>query len=146
MHHCFFAIFGEAMLFNITTTNKTLSPFAYQVSIHLKMKNLILITLLAIVANSAFCQTKPSTLDSAKAGTVNPATAFSMRYDQVFKRNTDGSFSPIKPVQINGEAVNSGVQIAPGASYGGVNVAAFEGHTLLVDTIKGVIVIRKFLK
>jgi hypothetical protein len=110
------------------------------------MKKLILMTLLAIAASSAFCQTKKTAIDSAKANTVNPATAFSMRYDEVFKRNTDGSFSPIQPVQINGEAVNTGVQITPGASFGGVDVAAFEGHQLLVDTIKGVIVIRKFLK
>lgn len=101
---------------------------------------------LSMPAMSAFCQSKLSPTDSAKAATVSPSTVFKMRFDQVFKRNTDGTFSPVMPIQINGEAVNTSVAITPGISYGGVDVTAFQGHELLVDTIRGVYIIRKFLK
>lgn len=110
------------------------------------MKTIILTAVLSFSAIAAFSQTKLSPTDSAKASTVSPSTAFKMRFDQVFKRNTDGSFSPIRPVQINGEEVNTGVTITSGVSYGGVDIPSFEGHYLLVDTIKSVYIIRKFLK
>jgi hypothetical protein len=110
------------------------------------MKTIILIAALSLPAMAAYSQTKPSSADSAKASVVSSSTAFKMRFDQVFKRNTDGSYSPIRPIQINGEAVNTGVFITPGVSYGGVDVAAFQGHYLLVDTIRDVYIIRKFLK
>ncbi|HTD41913.1 MAG TPA: hypothetical protein VK671_14895 [Mucilaginibacter sp.] len=110
------------------------------------MKKLILIVALSVSAAYAFCQTKKPAPDSAKASAVSSSTAFKMRFDQVFKRNTDGSFSPIMPIQINGEAVGTGVQITSAVSYGGVDVPSFEGHYLLVDTIKRMYIIRKFLK
>jgi ABC-type glycerol-3-phosphate transport system substrate-binding protein len=107
------------------------------------MKKLILIATLALSANFAFSQTKPKTTDTAKSQSVTRTTSFRMRYDQVFKRNTDGSFSALQPVQINGETVGSGLAFTRGTTFGGVDIATYEGHDLLVDTLKGVVIIRK---
>ncbi|MDB5026240.1 MAG: hypothetical protein JWP78_3995 [Mucilaginibacter sp.] len=107
------------------------------------MKNLILIAALASSVNCAFSQSRPKTTDTAKNQSVTRAVSFRVSYDQVFKRNTDGSFSAIQPVQINGETVGSGLAFFRGTTFGGVDVAAYEGHDLLIDTLKGVVIIRK---
>jgi hypothetical protein len=109
------------------------------------MKKLILIATLALSANFVFGQTKSKTTDTAKNQPVTRTTSFRMRYDQVFKRNTDGSFSALQPVQINGETVGSGLAFTRGTTFGGVDIATYEGHDLLVDTLKGVVIIRKVL-
>lgn len=111
-----------------------------------KMKIATLIIVLAGLAVNASGQTQKRQTGSDRDTTSSTATAFRMQFDQVFKRNTDGSFSPLVPIQINGEAVNTGVQITSGIGYGGVDVTLYQGHYLLVDTIKGVYIIRKFLK
>jgi hypothetical protein len=107
------------------------------------MKKLILIAALALSANGAFSQTKAKTTDTAKSPSVTRTASFRVRYDQVFKRNDDGSFSAIQPVQINGETIGSGLPFTRGTTFGGVDVAAHEGHDLLIDTIKSVVIIRK---
>lgn len=107
------------------------------------MKKLILLVILAIISVGAFGQTKTS--DTPKNTPVTTNTAFKVKYDYVFKRNSDGSYTTLYPVQINGDMIASGASFPPGTSFGGVDVAAHAGHDMMIDTINRVVIIRKFL-
>ena len=107
------------------------------------MKKLILIIALAIAANYAFSQTTKKAIDTAKNDPVPSSTARRVTYDQVFKRNFDGSYSAIRPVQINGENIGSDVPFTRGTTFGGVDMAGYAGHDLLIDTSRRMIIIRK---
>ena len=41
-----------------------------------------------------------------------------------FARNPDGSWSPVRPVFINGVTMGPGVRFMPGVSFGGVDLAS----------------------
>jgi hypothetical protein len=110
------------------------------------MKKLILLLALAAFANCAFSQAKTKKPDTAKDTLVNTATSFKMHYDDLFKRNADDSISPIQQLMINGEMVPTSTKIANGVTYGGIDLSAYTGHDMLVDTARGVVIIRKFLK
>ncbi|HEY9002716.1 MAG TPA: hypothetical protein VIM89_15275 [Mucilaginibacter sp.] len=110
------------------------------------MKKLIILTVLVLTAIGAFGQTKTKTDDTSKNAPVTTNTAFRVHYDYVFKRNTDGSYSALYPVQVNGDMIGSGASFPPGTSFGGVDVAAYAGHDLMIDTVNKVVIIRKFLK
>ena len=99
---------------------------------------------LAILANCAFSQTKSKPKDSTK--NAPSGAPYRVKYDQVFTRNSDGSYSPIKTVQINGEIMGSDVPFKAGTSFGGVDVAAMAGHDLLIDTVKNIVIIRSIFK
>jgi hypothetical protein len=100
---------------------------------------------LAIATIGAFGQSKTQTDDTSKNAPVRTNTAFRVHYDYVFKRNTDGSYSTLYPVQINGDIIGSGASFPAGTSFGGVDVAAYAGHDIMIDTIKRVVIIRRFL-
>jgi hypothetical protein len=110
------------------------------------MKRIILSIILTISTILAFGQSKAKTKDTAANIPTITNTAFKVRYDYVFKRNSDGTYSALYPVQVNGDIIGSGIPFAQGTPFGGVDVAAHAGHDLLIDTVKGVIIIRKFLK
>jgi hypothetical protein len=107
------------------------------------MKKLILIIALAVTTNCAFSQTTRKAIDTGKNDPVPSATAHRVTYDQVFKRNFDGSFSAIRPVQINGEHLGSDIPFTRGKTFGGVDLAGYADHDLLIDTARGVVIIRK---
>lgn len=106
----------------------------------------MLIAILASLADGAFCQTK-SRIDNVvvKNTAVTSTSAFKVSFDYVFKRNFDGTFSPNFPVQVNGEIMGAGAPFTRIQAFGGVNVGAYEGHSILIDTIGKVVLIRKFL-
>lgn len=108
------------------------------------MKKLILLIALAITSIGAFGQAKTNDTSKNTPGTTN--TAFRVKYDYVFKRNPDGSYTAQYPVQINGDIIGSGASFPPGRSFGGIDVAAYAGHDILIDTVNKVIIIRRFLK
>jgi len=109
------------------------------------MKKLTLVAVLVLATACAFGQTKTKSNDTAKNAPVITTTAFRVKYDYVFKRNADGSYTPLHPVQINGDIIGSGAPFPLGATFGGVDVAAHAGHDLLIDTVRGVVIIRRFL-
>lgn len=41
-----------------------------------------------------------------------------------FVRNPNGSWSPVRPVTLNGVTMGPGVQFVPGVSFGGVDLAS----------------------
>jgi len=108
------------------------------------MKKLILLTVLIVGTVTAFGQAR--TKDTSKNTPVTTNTAFRVKYDYVFKRNSDGSYTTQYPVQINGDIIGSGTSFPPGTPFGGVDVAAHAGHDLLIDTVRRVVIIRRFLK
>jgi hypothetical protein len=112
------------------------------------MKKLMLVTLLALLADGAFCQSKSKTTDTAKnnnnSETISP-TSFKVSFDYLFKRNFDGTFSPNFPIQVNGEIMGAGAPFTKIQAFGGINVGAYEGHSIMIDTIGKVVLIRKFL-
>src|SRR3569833_2937206 len=110
------------------------------------MKKLILSAVLVIAAIGASGQAKTKTNDTSKNTSVITNTAFRVKYDYVFKRNTDGSYSTLYPVQIKSEIIGSGASFPAGTSFGGVDVAAHAGHDIMIDTVKKVVIIRQFLK
>jgi hypothetical protein len=110
------------------------------------MKKLMLATLLALLADGAFCQSKSKTTDTAKNNTeTTSTTAFKVSFDYLFKRNFDGTFSPNFPIQVNGEIMGAGAPFTKIQAFGGINVGAYEGHNIMIDTIGKVVLIRKFL-
>jgi len=111
-----------------------------------KMKRIILSAILTLSTVLAFGQSKAKAKDTSANTPTITNTAFKVNYDYVFKRNSDGSYSALFPVQVNGDIIGSGIPFTQGTPFGGVDVAAHAGHDLLIDTVKGVVIIRKFLK
>ncbi len=69
-----------------------------------------------------------------------------MHYDDLFKHNADGSTSPIRPLEINGEMVGTDTKIVNGLKYGGIVLSAYLDHDMLVDTQRSVVIIRQIIK
>ena len=69
-----------------------------------------------------------------------------MHYDDLFRHNADGTISPIKILQINGEMVNTDTKIVNGLKYGGIVLSAYLDHDMLVDTQRSVVIIRQIIK
>ncbi|MDO3625229.1 hypothetical protein [Mucilaginibacter sp. BT774] len=67
------------------------------------MKRLILSIVLSMAAVLAFGQSKAKTKDTSRNIPTTTNTAFRVKFNDVFKRNTDGSYSTLYPVQINGD-------------------------------------------
>ncbi|MBS1501279.1 MAG: PAS domain-containing protein [Bacteroidetes bacterium] len=65
---------------------------------------------------------------------------------QTFHGNADNSISPMLPLEIHGEMVNTATKIANGVKYGGIEIMRYTGHDALVDTMRGVVIVHKFLK
>ena len=105
------------------------------------MKKLIPLLALTLSAAGVFGQSKGTVKDT----TASP-TAFKMSYDDLFRHNADNSVSPKQPLMINGELVNTDIKITNGVKYGGVYLSNYAGHDMLVDTAKGLVIIRRFIK
>lgn len=109
------------------------------------MKKIILAAFLLLTTVGAFCQQRSKKADTAQNTPVASGSAFRVHYDFLFKRNADGSVSPAQILEVNGEMINTSVKIARGVMYGGIDLGAVAGHDMLVDTAKGVVIIRKVL-
>ncbi|HVW14793.1 MAG TPA: hypothetical protein VHB54_13240 [Mucilaginibacter sp.] len=105
-----------------------------------------------ITAVLAFCslvglgQAKPKPAAATDDTTSIPSTAFRMHFDDLFRHNADNSISPMLPLEIHGEMVNTATKIANGVKYGGIEIMRYTGHDALVDTMRGVVIVHKFLK
>lgn len=112
------------------------------------MKKLILILTLFLCVQVASAQSKKDKrIDTTQdKPTPTSPTMFRMHYADLFRQNADASWSPKQPLMINGEMVGTNVKIARGARYGGLDLLGDFGHDAMVDTAKGVVIIRKFVK
>ncbi|HVS94456.1 MAG TPA: hypothetical protein VHE59_20600 [Mucilaginibacter sp.] len=109
------------------------------------MKTLITV-MLGICSLAALGQTKSKATTAANDTTSTPSTAFRMHFDDLFRHNADNSISPMLPLEIHGEMVNTATKIANGVKYGGIEIMRYTGHDALVDTMRGVVIVHKFLK
>jgi hypothetical protein len=90
-------------------------------------------------------QSKKKMKDTIKT-TGAVSSPFRMHYDDLFRKNADGSTSPVQPLMINGEMVPTSTKLINGVKYGGLDLLRNSGHDLLVDTLRGVVIVRKILK
>jgi hypothetical protein len=110
------------------------------------MERITLAMIYMLFAIVAVGQSKQKTTDTAKNSPAPSTTTFRMHFDDIFKRNADNTVSPKLPLEINGEMVNTSTKIVGGVKYGGIDISYYAGHDALVDTLKGVVIIRQFLK
>jgi hypothetical protein len=109
------------------------------------MKKLTLLIVITLFANLAFSQTKTDSTLKLSSNTNN--TAFRVKFEEVFINNGNGSFTPKYRTQIGGVTMGpGGVAFGQGVSFGGVDIASYKGHDLLIDTLKGVVIIRNIFK
>jgi hypothetical protein len=66
---------------------------------------LIALSIIGLTAGVAFAQTRPLTCSD-------------------FKRNPNGSWSPLVGITLNGVTMGPGVSFTPGVSFGGVDLAS----------------------
>ena len=109
------------------------------------MKKLLLSIALIMSASFAFCQTKT---DSPKTSVSNVSnTAFRVKFDDLFISNPNGSVTPKYRTQVGGVTMGpGGVAFQSGVSMGGLDIAANKGHDMLIDTVKGIVIIRGIFK
>lgn len=62
----------------------------------------------------------------------------------MFLRNTNGTLTPVRPININGITFGPGVSFGPGVLFGGVNIFDFLDAAIEADQVDGVWVIRGF--
>lgn len=111
------------------------------------MKTLVLILMSLFLAISTSPQSKKDKrADTSLYRPASTTTMFRMHYDDMFKQNTDATWSPKLPLMINGEMVGTNVKIARGVTYGGMDLLGNFGHDAMVDTARGVVIIRRFVK
>ena len=111
------------------------------------MKNLLLIPALLLCLHAATAQSKKDKrIDTNANKPTATSSMFRMHYADLFRQNADGTWSPKQPLMINGEMVGTDTKIARGVRYGGIDLLSSFGHDMLVDTAKGVVIIRQVVK
>ncbi|HWD88347.1 MAG TPA: hypothetical protein VG367_09490 [Mucilaginibacter sp.] len=109
------------------------------------MKKIISLVIIVFLAKIAFGQTKPDS--NSKPSASSSQTAFRVKFEDVFTNNSNGSITPKYRTQIGGVIMGpGGVSFGQGVSMGGVDIALYKGHDLLIDTLKGVVIIRNIFK
>lgn len=92
------------------------------------MKKLLLLIVCSIAVSNGFSQTSQSKLKKDTAKTEVQRTVIRVPFNQIFKENDNGSFSPLYTVFVNG------VTMSPGVS--------FSAGVLAVDTVKGKVILK----
>jgi len=64
-----------------------------------------------------------------------------VRFDSVFKVNSDGTITPLQTTRIGGVTITPGVTISGTVGIGGINIAQYVGRDLEITTDGGAIVI-----
>lgn len=112
------------------------------------MKILLFILALFLSIQAASAQSKKDKrIDTTQdKPTPSSPTMFRMHYADLFRQNVDATWSPKQPLMINGEMVGTDVKLVRGARYGGLDLLGDFGHDAMVDTARGVVIIRQFVK
>jgi len=112
----------------------------------LVMKTIFLAAVFAVAATGACAQSKNKAADTAKSNAATAPGPFRMHFNQLFRQNADASYSPVQPLMINGEMVPTSTRLKNGLKYGGLDLMANSGRDLLVDTLRGVVIVHGFAK
>jgi len=112
--------------------------------LHIKkiMKKLLLATLFSFAVSLGFAQTNDIQAKKDTLQLKNERSIIRARFDQIFKENENGSFTPIYTTNVNGTIMTPGVSFSPGVSFGGLDLSTLKGHDLAIDTVKGVVIIK----
>lgn len=62
----------------------------------------------------------------------------------IFQKNSDGSLTPRRTININGVTFGPGVAFGAGVSFGGIDFFKFLHHDIAADDENGVLVIKGF--
>lgn len=65
-----------------------------------------------------------------------------LNFEAVFKKNEDNTISPKQKVRISNIEISPNALIKKGIAVGGIDIAAFEGHDLQVETDGDILVIK----
>ena len=109
------------------------------------MKKIVFIIPIMLFAATAYCQVQTAHPYTSRNTPLQSKTAFRMHADQLFRQNADGSYSPKQPLMINGEMVPTSTRIANGVKYGGLDIMTNIHNDALVDTLRGVVIVRRFV-
>ena len=67
-----------------------------------------------------------------------------LRFDEVFKRNADGSLTPRMIIRLGGLTFGPGVSFGPGIEFGGVNIYKYQTNDIGAIEENGTLVIKGF--
>lgn len=106
------------------------------------MKKLFLAILFSLAISWGFAQTNKAQAKKDTLNLKNERPVIRAHFDQIFKENENGSFTPIYTTNVNGTIMTPGVSFSPGVSFGGLDLSTLKGHDLAIDTVKGVVIIK----
>jgi hypothetical protein len=66
------------------------------------------------------------------------------RFDNVFQRNSNGTLTPLRPLQVNTITLGTGTQVGPGVNLGGVNFFEYQNRDIEADEAGDTLVLRGF--
>lgn len=66
------------------------------------------------------------------------------KFSEIFKKNFDGSLSPIKTISVNGIVFGQGISFSNGVSFGGVNFFLYQNNDIAAEEENGILQIRGF--
>ena len=66
------------------------------------------------------------------------------KFEEVFKKNSDGSLTPKRTIHVNGITFGYGITFNKGVAFGGIDFFNFENKDIEADEINGVININGF--
>lgn len=69
-----------------------------------------------------------------------------LRFHDIFRKESDGSLTPKRVINVNGITFGPGVAFGEGVSFGGVNFFEYEMYDIATEEINGVFVIKGFYK
>jgi hypothetical protein len=110
------------------------------------MKRILLAISFLLFTAIAFGQARNKSTDTPKTKPAGIKSPFRMHFNQLFRQNADNSYSPVLPLMINGEMIPTSTKLANGVKYGGLDLMANTNRDLLVDTLRGVVIVHGFVK
>jgi hypothetical protein len=108
------------------------------------MKTILIAAIFTLFAAAASAQAK--TNDTSKTKPAGNPSPFRMHFTQLFRQNADASWSPVQPLMINGEMVPTSTRLKNDNKYGGLDLLGNSNRDLLVDTLRGVVIVHGFVK
>jgi hypothetical protein len=66
------------------------------------------------------------------------------RFSDIFRKNLDGSLSPIKTVHVNGVTFGYGITFKEGVAFGGIDFFKFENNDIDAEEVNGIFDVKGF--
>lgn len=70
-----------------------------------------------------------------------------VKFDEVFRKNDDGSLTPpLRQIKVGGAKFGQGVTLNPGANFAGIDFHQYIDHYLDVEEEGGVLIIKRIIE